>query len=56
MDIPFYKIISQEGPQHERTFTVKVMIGDEDYGTGKGKNKKTAEQNAAKAAMKKIQK
>ena len=56
MEIPFYKIIGQEGPQHERIFTVKVMIGDEDYGVGKGKNKKTAEQNAAKAAMKKIQK
>ena len=56
MEIPFYKIIGQEGPQHERIFTVKVVIGDEDYGIGKGKNKKTAEQNAAKAAMKKIQK
>ncbi|RPI67000.1 MAG: ribonuclease III, partial [Ignavibacteriales bacterium] len=51
MENPVYLVITEEGPQHNRTFTVKVLIGDEEYGTGQGKNKKSAEQDAAKAAM-----
>lgn len=51
MENPVYHVISEEGPQHNRTFTVKVLIGDDEYGTGQGKNKKSAEQDAAKAAM-----
>jgi ribonuclease III len=54
MDIPVYTVANEEGPQHDRTFTVKVLIGGIDYGLGVGKNKKSAEQNAAKAAMLKI--
>jgi ribonuclease-3 len=54
MDIPVYNVINEEGPQHNRTFTVKVLIGGKEYGLGVGKNKKSAEQNAAKAAMSKI--
>jgi len=51
MENPTYYIVNEEGPQHDRLFTVKVLIGDTEYGTGQGKNKKSAEQNAAKAAM-----
>src|SRR3990172_4113620 len=51
---PVYEIIDEEGPQHERTFTVRVSIGQEVRGVGKGKNKKTAEQNAARKALKSI--
>ncbi len=54
MENPTYVVVSEEGPQHNRTFTIKVMIGDIEYGIGKGKNKKTAEQNAAHAALMKI--
>ena len=54
LDNPSYTVISEEGPQHNRTFTIKVMIGDKEYGIGKGKNKKSAEQNAAHAALLKI--
>jgi ribonuclease-3 len=54
MDIPVYSVVTEEGPQHNRTFTVKVLIGGIEFGLGTGKNKKSAEQNAAKAAMGKI--
>lgn len=54
MENPSYIVISEEGPQHNRTFTVKVMIGNVEFGIGKGKNKKSAEQNAAHAALVKI--
>lgn len=51
MEIPVYEVAKEEGPQHNRLFTIKVMIGEEEFGTGKGRNKKSAEQNAAKVAM-----
>ncbi len=54
MENPAYYVVSEEGPQHSRTFTIKVLMGDIEYGTGQGKNKKSAEQDAAKAAMIKL--
>ncbi len=54
MEIPTYIVVREEGPQHNRIFTIKVTIGREEFGVGKGRNKKSAEQNAAHAAMKLI--
>ncbi len=54
MDNPIYIVVKEEGPQHNRVFTIKVVIGDTEYGSGKGRNKKSAEQNAAKVALRKI--
>ena len=54
MSSPSYLVVEETGPQHKRIFTVKVEINGAEYGIGKGGNKKTAEQNAAKAAMKKF--
>jgi ribonuclease-3 len=54
LDNPAYMVISEEGPQHNRVFTIKVMIGEVEYGIGKGKNKKSAEQAAAHSALVKI--
>lgn len=51
---PLYEVIKEEGPQHERVFTVRVSVSENEVGTGKGMNKKTAEQNAARIALKKI--
>ncbi len=51
LDTPKYVVISEEGPQHKKEFTVEVYIGSEKFGTGKGKNKKAAEQNASKIAL-----
>ena len=48
---PFYRLVSQEGPSHNREFTVEVMLGEEVAGKGHGRNKQTAEQEAAHAAL-----
>lgn len=53
-EIPSYVVIHEEGPQHDRIFTIQVRLGSAIIGVGKGKNKKTAEQNAARDAMNKI--
>ena len=49
-----YKLIEEVGPPHDRTFKMKVMLGDMEYGVGLGKSKKESEQNAAKEALKKL--
>ena len=54
MESPSYNVIKEEGPQHNRVFTVKVSIGNMDYGIGRGKNKKSAEQKAAQEALEKL--
>ena len=50
--IPRYVTVQEEGPDHDRTFTVEVFIGKKPYGVGIGKNKKDAEQAAAEQALK----
>lgn len=54
MENPVYTVVKEEGPQHNRVFTIKVSIDNTEYGRGKGKNKKSAEQNAAQAAFQKL--
>jgi len=54
MSLPKYKIISEYGPGHNKTFSVSVSINGDIYGKGKGKSKKQAEQKAAKKALKKL--
>jgi len=51
LGVPRYAIVHEEGPDHDRTFTVDVMIGTERKGSGSGKNKKEAEQAAASKAL-----
>lgn len=48
---PVYEVISTIGPEHDKIFTVKVCLEIQELGRGKGKNKKSAEQEAAKAAL-----
>jgi ribonuclease-3 len=47
---PAYKLARRSGPDHDRTFWVICAIGDREYGPVSGKNKKEAEQNAARTA------
>jgi len=54
MGSPSYIVVNEEGPQHNRIFIVKALVNGKEYGEGQGKNKKTAEQNAAKDAMRKL--
>lgn len=49
-----YELIEEAGPPHDRTFKMKVKLGDKEYGEGLGKSKKESEQNAAKEALKKL--
>ncbi|OGL45842.1 MAG: ribonuclease III [Candidatus Schekmanbacteria bacterium RBG_13_48_7] len=51
---PTYRLLSSDGPDHNRTFHVSVIVKKEVLGTGTGKTKKDAEQMAAKEAAQKI--
>lgn len=46
-----YAVTAEEGPPHERTFEVVAQIGERPVGTGRGRSKKAAEQEAAHAAL-----
>ncbi len=48
---PSYRVVSQEGPSHNREFTVEVLLGDQVAGRGQGRNKQAAEQEAARGAL-----
>jgi ribonuclease-3 len=50
---PNYKTISEEGPDHDKHFTVGAFIGKEEIAQGIGKSKQEAEQDAAKMALEK---
>lgn len=52
--LPRYVIHSEEGPEHNKTFEVKVYIKNNLYGTGTGKSKKAAQQLAAEAGLKRL--
>lgn len=53
---PVYKTLKEEGPEHDKTFTVGVFVGQNLKGTGVGHSKQEAQTNAAKEAIKKYQK
>ncbi len=46
-----YVLTDESGPDHDKKFTVNVMLNSNVIGTGIGKSKKSAEQNAAKEAL-----
>jgi len=46
-----YVLLKEEGPEHEKVFTVELLFNDKKLGEGLGKSKKQAEQNAAKDAI-----
>jgi len=48
---PSYQTLAQEGPDHDRVFTVGVFLGKEQAGEGKGRAKQEAEQEAAENAI-----
>lgn len=48
---PRYKLIATEGPDHAKTFTVEVRLGDRVAGIGRGSSKQMAEQLAARDAL-----
>ena len=54
-DSPHYKVMSETGPSHAKTFTVGVFVNEKVLGEGKGKSKQEAEEKAAEEALKKFE-
>jgi ribonuclease-3 len=52
---PRYSTLAATGPDHEKTFTVEVRIGEEVFGVGAGPNKQAAAQAAAQAGLQKAE-
>lgn len=48
---PSYRVLSEEGPDHDKVFTLGVYVGDALMGQGSGPSKQVAQQEAAKAAL-----
>lgn len=48
---PVYKVLTEEGPDHDKIFTLGVYVGDKLMGKGSGSSKQNAQQEAAKAAL-----
>lgn len=46
-----YKLIREEGPDHQKTFVVQALLGSKVIGEGQGRTKKAAEQEAAYHAL-----
>ena len=53
LGVPEY-VIEDDGPDHEKTFTAQVQVGEALYGHGTGRSKKEAEQQAAETAYRAI--
>jgi len=49
--VPKYRVVKAEGPDHARVFTVEVLLGDKVLGEGRGPSKKQAELEAARKAL-----
>jgi len=53
-DGPDYRLVEETGPDHDKTFTIEVLLGNRVAGTGSGPNKKEAEKAAARAAIRNL--
>lgn len=49
---PRYEVVSEEGPDHNKKFTVAVLVGQKEWGRGIGTSKQLAQQAAAQDALK----
>jgi ribonuclease-3 len=52
---PYYRVLSETGPDHSKIFKMMVMIQERELGCGEGPSKKEAQQAAARSAMSKLQ-
>lgn len=53
---PEYKLEASYGPDHKKEFVVSIWVDNKNLGSGKGKSKKIAQQEAAKIALEQLQK
>jgi len=54
LGLPRYDVLEEKGPDHEKRFTIAVSVKGKRMGQGMGKNKKEAEQKAARLALENI--
>ncbi|MFQ5527451.1 MAG: ribonuclease III [Thermoanaerobaculia bacterium] len=54
-DLPAYRTAAEDGPDHDKVFTVECLVEGEVEGSGEGGTKKRAEQLAAAAALERLQ-
>lgn len=52
---PTYRVVHEDGPSHDKTFTVEAMIGDTAFGRGTAGSKQEAEQEAACRTLEQLQ-
>ena len=52
---PIYRVLEEDGPDHDKVFTLGVFVGEKQMGQGIGPSKQAAQQAAAKAALEKYQ-
>jgi ribonuclease-3 len=50
-----YTVVSEQGPDHDKTFEIAASIGEREYARGVGKTKKEAEQRAAQLALRTLE-
>lgn len=48
---PVYRVLTEEGPDHDKIFTLGVYVGEKQMGKGSGSSKQNAQQEAARAAL-----
>ena len=53
---PIYKVLNEDGPDHDKIFTLGVFVGDKKMGEGEGPSKQIAQQEAAREAIRKYKK
>lgn len=51
LGIPFYRLVEAVGPDHDRRFTIEVVVGGEALSRGHGRSKQLAEKEAARQAL-----
>jgi ribonuclease-3 len=50
-ETPIYEVVSEVGPDHDKEFTVRVLIGGQAAALGTGRSKQLAQQDAARKAL-----
>jgi ribonuclease-3 len=48
---PKYQVTQESGPDHDKKFVIEVLVNGESWGSGSGKSKSTAEQEAARQVL-----
>ena len=52
---PLYRVVSEQGPPHDRLYTVEVSLNNRMFGTGAGGNKRIAQTEAARQALRDVE-